>query len=207
MKNHTKLLSIIISILIIAMPIMSGCDTDNKKTEETIVCTDSTETTAPAPPAEASKISLGEAYYNAEEKKIETKLHNDSGTAAITYTGMFSLYKSKGDEEINITPSYGAYGTASVLLPDEESPGDLSNFVELEFPIYNTAGENISYSEEFEKASLEEGNYILEMEVELYENPEYITFEGDDSTEVKALDQSGEHSTMILRTYFDTFKK
>lgn len=206
MKSQTKILSLIFSALIITMPIMSGCDTDNKITEETIVCTEATESTAPAPPAEASKISLGEAYYNAEEKKIETKLYNDSGTAAITYTGMFSLYKSKGDEEINITPSYGSYGTASVILPDEESPGDLSNFVELEFPIYNTAGENISYSEEFEKASLEKGNYILEMEVELYENPEYITIEGDDSTEVKALNQSGEHSTIVLRTYFDNLK-
>lgn len=184
----TKLSALLLIIAIVSVLMFSGCAENDSKAS-----------------GSENNVSLS-SEYNADDKAVDVVLMNNTENSAVTFIKTCRIYKKDGDKEINITPAYAAYGTATMLLPDSGI-----NSAEISFPVYNTASDDgsININEAKEKASLESGQYVVAMDVDVYENPNYKYLPDSvkaeplpENPEGKYIDSDSPYKTITVKSEF-----
>lgn len=162
----TKIIAI--SLLITsAFSILTGCSEGNSAVSEPTTTIASTQPpTTEAVPIERDDIDFT-ASYDKENKKINTTLTNNTGDDVIMYNNLYGLYKKVGNEWEATGFEYATYATAHYLFPYDDIKS-----VDLNHSAYNTAGENINYTEEKEKGGLDAGEYKVTMTFDVYPESE-----------------------------------
>lgn len=148
--------------------VLAGCSESNSTVSEptTVI---STEPTTEVAPIERDDIDFV-ASYDKESKEINTTLTNNTCDDIICYDHMYDLYKKADDNWESIGFNYATYSMAYYLFPDNGI-----NSVDLDFSAYNTAGENINFTEEKEKGGLDAGEYKITMTFDVYPESEAKT--------------------------------
>lgn len=151
-----------------AFSILAGCSESNSAVSEPTTLA-STQPTTEVAPIERDDIDFV-ASYDKENKEINTTLTNNTGDDVISYLHTYNLYKKIANDWESIGFEYATYSTANYLFPYDDI-----NSVDLDFSAYNTAGENINYTEEKEKGGLEAGEYKITMTFDVYPETEAKT--------------------------------
>ena len=158
----------IIALFIIctsAVSLFSGCSDGNSELSEptTVASNQPTTETMLTHRDDISYV----ASYDKENKKINTTLTNNTCDDVIFYGNTYNLYKkvengweSKGFE-------YATYAMGYYLFPYPEM-----NSIDHIHSAYNTAGENINFTEEKEKGGLDAGEYKITMTFDVYPESE-----------------------------------
>lgn len=107
------------------------------------------------------------ASYDKENKKINTTLTNNTRDEVISYAHTYKLYKKVGNDWESIGFEYATYAMAYYLFPYDDI-----NSVDFSHSAYNTAGENINFTEEKEKGGLDAGDYKITMTFDVYPETE-----------------------------------
>ena len=107
------------------------------------------------------------ASYDKENKKINTNLTNNTRDKVISYAHTYKLYKKVGNDWESIGFEYADYLMAYYLFPYDDI-----NSVDFSHSAYNTAGENINFTEEKEKGGLDAGDYKITMTFDVYPETE-----------------------------------
>lgn len=140
-------------------------------------CSDSNSTISDSTTTTATKANIDfTAHFNKDNKTIQTTLTNNTGDKILYYNRLYKLYKKDDSEWTDVTFEYATYSMEYHLLPDSGI-----NSVDLDYPAYNNAGENINFAEE--KAKLEPGTYKITIDVNAFPESEAKTLPAyDDST-------------------------
>ncbi len=158
MKRKIIAISLIITS---AFSILTGCSEGSSELSEP----------TPQPATEATPIERDDidftASYDKENKKINTTLTNNTGDDVISYNHMYKLYKKVGNDWESISFAYADYLMAYYLFPY-----DYIKSVDINHSAYNTAGENINFTEEKEKGGLDAGEYKITMTFDIYPESE-----------------------------------
>lgn len=114
------------------------------------------------------------AKYNSNEKYVDVTLVNNTQNKLVTFDGQHTIYQKNDNSFTDVTPSYATYATATNLMPFANNTSKLS------FATYDTSDvQNID--ESMKNTALKSGTYKISMNVNVYENVEYIT--SPDSTD------------------------
>ena len=158
MKTKTIALSLICTSVI---SVFAGCSESNSAVSEPTTIAQ-TQPTTEVTPIERDDIDYT-ASYDKENKKINTTLTNNTGDDVISYLHTYNLYKKVANDWESIGFERATYSTANYLFPYDDI-----NSVDLDFSAYNTAGENINFTEEKEKGGLDAGEYKITMTFDVY---------------------------------------
>ena len=162
----TKIIAISL-LTISAFSIFAGCSEGNSAVSEPTTTVASTQPpTTEAVPIERDDIGFT-ASYDKENKKINTTLTNNTGDDVIYYGNLYNLYKKVENDWEPIGFERATYATAHYLFPYDDIKS-----VDLNHSAYNTAGENINYTEEKEKGGLDAGEYKITMTFDVYPETE-----------------------------------
>lgn len=116
------------------------------------------------------------ASYNAETKRIEADLNNNTNDKIIKYTNQHIIYNT--DTKENVTPEYADYGVMRDLMPNNNT--------------------RLSYSDD---TALPKGKYKVVTTVYVYDKSELTTAD-DNGNEVSYLEYNSPHNEIELESEF-----
>lgn len=160
----TKIIALFI-ICTSAVSLFAGCSDGNSKLSEPTTVA-SNQPTTETMLTQRDDISYV-ASYDKENKKINTTLTNNTGDDVIFYGNTYNLYKKVGNSWESTGFEYATYAMGYYLFPYPEI-----NSIDLIHSAYNTAGENINFTEEKEKGGLDAGEYKITMTFDVYPESE-----------------------------------
>ena len=128
------------------------------------------------------------ASYDKENKKINTTLTNNTRDEVISYAHTYKLYKKVGNDWESIGFEYATYAMAYYLFPYDDI-----NSVDFSHSAYNTAGENINFTEEKEKGGLDAGDYKITMTFNVYPDSEASTIPHKENETITADNPDGKY--------------
>ena len=137
------------------------------------------------------------ASYDKDSKEINTTLTNNTGDEIILFQDVHNLYKKVEDDKWEIVKFDNLFTAAANYVFAEEN----LKSTEVNFPAYNTAGENINLTEEKEKGGLDAGEYKITMLLKVYPDSEASTIPHGENETISVDNPDGKYLNSAKATH------